>query len=132
MRELLEVGTDPDVFDGATGLPVLCRAIAADDQPVAEALVQAGADPLRRLPDGTTPLLRAVDGGSAELARAVLPDLALHPGPLREELLDHARHLAGIDPEAQLRRRTGVPGPVVRTRQQDTNGCGTNGSPWAG
>ncbi|MEV6834936.1 hypothetical protein AB0N17_10525 [Streptomyces sp. NPDC051133] len=123
VRELLQAGADPDTADGSTGLPVLCRAIAADDEPVAEALVQGGADPLRRLPDGTTPLLRAMDGGSPRLARAVFPDIALRPGPAREELLDHARRLAGIDPEAELRRRTGLPGPAGRTRQQDDIGC---------
>ncbi|MEV6115717.1 hypothetical protein AB0L59_25220 [Streptomyces sp. NPDC052109] len=47
-------GGDPDTPDASTGLPVLCRAIAAYDEPVAEALVQSGADPLRRLPDRTT------------------------------------------------------------------------------
>ncbi|MGW7547830.1 ankyrin repeat domain-containing protein [Streptomyces sp. NPDC054770] len=123
VRDLLDAGADPDAPDGSTGLPVLCRAISAGDQPVAELLVQAGADPLRRLPDGTTPLLRAMDDGSPALARAVFPDVALRPGPVREELLDHARRLAAIDPEAELRRRTGLPGPVGRTRQQDDIGC---------
>ncbi|MER6078954.1 HEAT repeat domain-containing protein [Streptomyces sp. NPDC001833] len=123
VRELLDAGADPDADDGSTGLPVLCRAISADDQPVAEALVQGGADPLRRLPDGTTPLLRAMEGGSPGLTRAVLPEVALYPGPPREELLGHARRLAGIDPEAELRRRTGLPGPAGRTRQLDDIGC---------
>ncbi|MFI9806307.1 HEAT repeat domain-containing protein [Streptomyces sp. NPDC052301] len=123
VRELLEAGADPDAPDASTGLPVLCRAIDADDRPVAEALVEAGADPLRRLPDGTTPLLRAVDGGSPGLAQAVLPGVALRPGPVREEVLEHARRLAGTDPEAELRRRTGLPGPVARIRRQDDIGC---------
>ncbi|MER5790722.1 hypothetical protein [Streptomyces sp. NPDC001980] len=121
--ELLDAGADPDAPDGSSGLPVLCRAISANDQPVAEALVQAGADPLRRLPDGTTPLLRAMDHGSPGLAWAVFPEVALYPGPVREELLDRARRLAVIDPEAELRRRTGLPGPVGRARQQDESGC---------
>ncbi|MFF5146185.1 hypothetical protein ACFY6U_41830 [Streptomyces sp. NPDC013157] len=123
VRELLDAGADPDTDDGSTGLPVLCRAISADDQPVAEALVQGGADPLRRLPDGTTPLLRAMEDGSPGLTRAVLPEVALYPGPPREELLGHARRLAGLDPEAELRRRTGLPGPVGRTRRLDDIGC---------
>ncbi|MGY5122817.1 ankyrin repeat domain-containing protein [Streptomyces sp. 900105755] len=124
VEDLLAAGADPDALDGSTGLPVLCRAISANDKPVAEALVRDGADPLRRLPDGTTPLLRAVEAGSPALAWAVLPEVALYPGPLREELLDHARRLAVIDPETELRRRTGLPGPAVRTRHEDESGCG--------
>ncbi|MGY4977366.1 hypothetical protein ACWCYL_09415 [Streptomyces sp. 900105755] len=124
VEDLLAAGADPDALDGSTGLPVLCRAISAHDKPVAEALVRGGADPLRRLPDGTTPLLRAVAAGSPALAWAVLPEAALHPGPLREELLGHARRLAATDPETELRRRTGLPGPAVRTRHEDESGCG--------
>ncbi|MFK0285458.1 HEAT repeat domain-containing protein [Streptomyces sp. NPDC090499] len=124
VEDLLAAGADPDAADGTTGLPVLCRAISAHDQPVAEALVQGGADPLRRLPDGTTPLLRAVETGSPGLAWAVVPETALYPGPLREELLDHARRQAVTDPETELRRRTGLPGPAARTRQEDESGCG--------
>lgn len=62
VRALLAAGADPETPDD--GLPVLCRAVAAYDEPVIAALLQGGADPLRRLPDGSTPLLRAVDGGS--------------------------------------------------------------------
>ncbi|MBW8796158.1 MAG: hypothetical protein JF597_21920 [Streptomyces sp.] len=123
VRELLDAGADPDTLGGSAGLPVLCMAISADDQPVAEALVQGGADPLRGLPDGTTPLLRAMADGSPGLTRAVLPEVALYPGPPREELLSHARRLAATDPEAELRRRTGLPNPVARTRQLDDIGC---------
>ncbi|MCT9138123.1 ankyrin repeat domain-containing protein [Streptomyces violarus] len=50
VRALLESGADPDTLDGTDGLPVLCLAVAAYDEPVAEALLQGGADPLRRLP----------------------------------------------------------------------------------
>lgn len=63
VRRLLEAGADPDTLT-EDGLPVLCRAIAAHDADVADALVEAGADPDRGLPDCTTPLERAVDGGS--------------------------------------------------------------------
>ncbi|ANP55571.1 hypothetical protein J2Z21_006464 [Streptomyces griseochromogenes] len=123
VRELLDAGADPDTLDDSTGLPVLCSAIAAYDDPVAEALVEYGADPLRRLPDGTTPLLRAVDSGSLWLMWAVFPEVVQRPGPAREELLDRARHWARTDPEAELRRRTGLPGPVERTRRDDEIGC---------
>ncbi|MEU4033180.1 ankyrin repeat domain-containing protein [Streptomyces collinus] len=123
VRELLDAGAGPDTLDERTGLSVLCSAIAARDEPVAEALVEHGADPLRRLPDGTTPLLRAVDTGSLWLVRAVLPELVRLPGPAREELLDHARHRALTAAEAELRRRTGLPGPAGRTRLEDAIGC---------
>ncbi|MEU0387446.1 HEAT repeat domain-containing protein [Streptomyces chartreusis] len=117
VRALLESGADPDTLDD--GLPVLCRAVAAYDEPVAEALLQAGADPLRRLPDGSTPLLRAVDGGAHRLVDA----LALHrvplPAPEREEMLARARHWAETGAEAELRRRTGLTGPVERVRVED-------------
>ncbi|MFI1764292.1 HEAT repeat domain-containing protein [Streptomyces sp. NPDC020800] len=123
VRELLDAGADPDTLDESTDLPVLCSAIAAYDEPVAEALVEYRADALRRLPDGTTPLLRAVESGSLWLMWAVFPEVAQRPGPAREELLDRARHWARTDPEAELRRRTGLPGPVERTRLEDETGC---------
>ncbi|MEU5533140.1 HEAT repeat domain-containing protein [Streptomyces sp. NPDC020362] len=123
VRDLLDAGAAPDALDESTGLPVLCRAIAAHDEPVAEALVAYGADPLRRLPDGTTPLLRAVASGSLCLTWAVFPEVVRRPGPAREELLDRARHWARTDPEAELRRRTGLPGPAERTRAEDGTGC---------
>ncbi|MEV1079700.1 hypothetical protein AB0I98_15860 [Streptomyces sp. NPDC050211] len=62
-------------------------------RPVAEALVEAGADPDRALPDGTTPLERAVAGGSQAVFSAVLgtePRLRL-PENARERLLALAR-----------------------------------------
>ncbi|MYQ89699.1 MULTISPECIES: ankyrin repeat domain-containing protein [unclassified Streptomyces] len=73
VRAPLESGADPDTVD-ATGLPVLCAAVAADDERVAAASVEGGADPDRLLPDGTTPLWRAVEGGSPAIVSAVLGD----------------------------------------------------------
>ncbi|MFC9587896.1 hypothetical protein ACFVJ8_34410 [Streptomyces yangpuensis] len=55
---------------GDDGLPVLCAAVAAFAYGVAEALVAAGADPDQRLPDGTTPLLRAIEASEAACATA--------------------------------------------------------------
>ncbi|WP_257004063.1 ankyrin repeat domain-containing protein [Streptomyces sp. SA15] len=43
VRALLDRGADPDAGD-AGGLPVLCVAVAGYDAPVAEALVEGGAD----------------------------------------------------------------------------------------
>lgn len=119
VRALLESGADPDTLDGTDGLPVLCLAVAAYDEPVAEALLQGGADPLRRLPDGTTALLRAVDGGSCVMTDALVRHRVPHPLPDREELLARARRLAEEGAEAELRRRTGRTGPVERVRVED-------------
>ncbi|WP_190012659.1 ankyrin repeat domain-containing protein [Streptomyces lucensis] len=122
VRDLLHDGADPDTCDGNGGAPVLCLAISAYDETVAEALVEAGADPLRRLSDGSTPLLRAVDSGSLPLTRAVLPEIVRRPGPARDELLDRARLRARTTAEDELRRRTGSPDPIRRTRHVDATG----------
>ncbi|EFL32716.1 predicted protein [Streptomyces viridochromogenes DSM 40736] len=119
VRASLEAGADPDTVDGTDGLPVLCRAVAAYDEPVVEALLEAGADPLRPLPDGTTPLLRAVDGGSHHMVDALATHRAPLPAPVRQELLARARHWAETDVEAELRRVTGLTGPVERVRVED-------------
>ncbi|CAM5567111.1 HEAT repeat domain-containing protein [Streptomyces purpurascens] len=119
VRALLESGADPDTLDGTDGLPVLCLAVAAYDKPVAEALIEAGAAPLRRLPDGSTPLLRAVDGGSYALTNALLRHRVPLPLPDREELLARARTRSEAGAEAELRRRTGLTGPVERVRVVD-------------
>lgn len=116
---LLEAGADPDTPDATDGLPVLCLAVAAYDRPVAEALLQAGADPLRRLPDGSTPLLRAVDGGSHLLTHALATSRIPLPAPARAELLARARRWAEAGTEAELRRLTGHTGPVERIRVED-------------
>ncbi|WP_351223811.1 hypothetical protein [Streptomyces sp. NPDC002133] len=92
VRALLEEGADRDALD-TDGLPVPCTAVAAYVDPVAEPLMAGGADPDRPLPDGTTPLLRAVDPGSPALFTTVLgtePRLRLRE-PARERLLDPAR-----------------------------------------
>ncbi|MFD5476164.1 HEAT repeat domain-containing protein [Streptomyces hawaiiensis] len=114
---LLESGADPDTLQD--GLPVLCLAVAAYDRPVAEALLQAGADPLRRLPDGSTPLTRAVDGGSHLLTYALATSRIPLPAPVRAEVLARARRWAEADAEAELRRVTGHTGPVRRIRVED-------------
>ncbi|MFG2128584.1 hypothetical protein ACGFNV_12400 [Streptomyces sp. NPDC048751] len=117
--ELLEAGADPDTLAGPAGLPLLCLAVAAYDEPVAEALLKGGADPLRRLPDGTTPLLRAVDGGSHLLTYALASHRVPLPAPERAELLARARHWTQVGVEAELRRRTGLTGPMTRVRVED-------------
>ncbi len=96
---------------------MLCRAIAAHEADVAEALVEAGADQDRELPDGTTPLVRAVDGGSPATVTAVLgrePRLRL-PESERAALLARARRWYEEGAEAVLRQRTDAPGPVNST-----------------
>ncbi|WP_244207277.1 hypothetical protein [Streptomyces swartbergensis] len=117
VRALLESGADPETLDD--GLPVPCRAVAAYDEPVAEALLEAGADPLRRLTDGSTPLLRAVDGGSHHLTYVLACHRVPLPAPEREELPARARHWVETGVEAELRRHTGLTGPVDRVRVED-------------
>lgn len=119
VRGLLEAGADPDTLHGPERLPLLCLAVAAYDEPVAVALLEGGADPHRRLPDGTTPLLRAVDVGSRRLTETLAGHRTPLPLPEREELLEHVRHWAETGTEAELRRRTGLPGPAARVRVED-------------
>ncbi|MEU7718505.1 HEAT repeat domain-containing protein [Streptomyces tibetensis] len=114
---LLESGADPDTL--AEGLPVLCLAVAAYDRPVADALLRAGADPLRRLPDGSTPLTRAVEGGSRSLTYALATSRIPLPAPARADMLARARRWAETGAEAELRRLTGLTGPVERVRVED-------------
>lgn len=92
MGRLLEDGADPNAL-AEDGLPVLCLAVETYDAPVAEALVDAGADQDRVLPDGTTPLLRAIEGGSYAVFSAVRgrdPGLRLR-GPAADRALATAR-----------------------------------------
>ncbi|WP_309093738.1 HEAT repeat domain-containing protein [Streptomyces sp.] len=117
VRALLAAGADPETPDD--GLPVLCRAVAAYDEPVIAALLQGGADPLRRLPDGSTPLLRAVDGGSHLLVLMLATHRLPLPAPVREEMSARARHWVETGAEAGLRRLTGLTGPVERVRVVD-------------
>ncbi|MGW1774733.1 HEAT repeat domain-containing protein [Streptomyces sp. NPDC002104] len=104
--------TDPDEDDG--GVAALCAAVDAYDHEAAGELVAAGADPGRALPDGTTPLLRAVEGGSPALVRALLGGAARPPLSQAERgrLLDAARRWYGAGAEAELRRLTGAAGPA--------------------
>ncbi|MFI6965029.1 HEAT repeat domain-containing protein [Streptomyces sp. NPDC050255] len=98
----------------------LCLAVAAFDGRRAAALLDAGADPLRPLPDGSTPLLRAVISGNAGVTVALLR----HAGDrLTEEqragLLACARHWYETGAEAGLRLATGASGPVESRRFVD-------------
>ncbi|MGW1774735.1 ankyrin repeat domain-containing protein [Streptomyces sp. NPDC002104] len=118
VRVLLEQGADPDGPDGAEGLTPLCAAVASYAYALARVLVEAGADPDRVLPDGTTPLLRAVESGSRAVVGALLwsQDLAKPeerlPQTERTRLLDAARRWYGAGAEAELRRLTGATGPA--------------------
>lgn len=120
LESLLWAGSDPDVRDGR-GVPVLCLAIEEFAGPAAHALVRHGADPDRCGPDGVPPLRKAVDSGSPTLVEAVLHD-APHWRQRESELLEmrdlaRRRHTTGA--EAELRRRAGAQGTVVRTRVQE-------------
>lgn len=105
---------DPETTDA------LCLAVAAFDGRVADALLDAGADPLRPLPDGSTPLLRAVASGHAGVTVALLRHAE---DRLTEEqragLLACARHWYETGAEAGLRLATGATGPVESRRFVD-------------
>ncbi|MEU1575356.1 hypothetical protein ABZ519_30195 [Streptomyces collinus] len=117
VTSLLESGADPDTL--VAGLPVLCPAVAAYDTDVADALLKGGADPLRPLPDGSTPLTRAVDGGSHLLTLALATGRKPLTAPARADMLARARRWAEAGAEAELRRITGLTGPVERIRVED-------------
>ncbi|WP_327315631.1 hypothetical protein [Streptomyces sp. NBC_01235] len=131
VRELLDGGADPHGTDPADGVPLLCLAVAAYDEPVAEELIKAGADPLRPLdgvpggdpglPGGDTPLTRAVDGGCSWMSNTLLPEPVRLDTAARADLLARARYWADADIEAELRRRTGADGPVERGRARVDN-----------
>lgn len=98
----------------------LVAAVAGFDHESARALTGSGADADRELPDGTTPLLRAVDLGSDAMVSAVLPENPkLLPEKARKRLLDLARHWFETGEEEELRRRTGAPGPAARCLVND-------------
>lgn len=131
VRELLGGGADPHATDPADGVPLLCLAVAAYDESVAEELLNAGADPLRPLdgvpggdpglPGGDTPLTRAVDGGCSWMSNTLLPEPVRLDAAARADLLARARYWADADLEAELRRRTGADGPVERDRLRVDN-----------
>ncbi|MDR6974877.1 hypothetical protein J2X68_001555 [Streptomyces sp. 3330] len=124
VHALLDGGEDPDARDPADGVPLLCVAVAAYDEPVAEELIRAGADALRPvgeapggdpgLPGGDSALTRAVDGGCSWMADRLLPEVVRLDAGARADLLARARYWAGADLGTELRRRTGAAGPVER------------------
>ncbi|WP_234325893.1 HEAT repeat domain-containing protein [Streptomyces sp. NRRL S-495] len=98
--------------------------MARFDHLTAGVLVDGGADQDLELPDGGTPLLRAVDTGSPTLVYAVLgkePRLRL-PEASRRELLDLARYWHETGVVEELRRRTGAAEPAVMRRVDDPEG----------
>ncbi|MFB7617222.1 HEAT repeat domain-containing protein [Kitasatospora sp. NPDC056181] len=123
VRTCLEQGAAPDTLD-SDGLPLLCTALARFDHLTAEVLVDGGADQDRELPDGGTPLLRAVGTGSPTLVSAVLgnaPRLRL-PEASRRQLLDLARYWHETGVVEELRRRTGAAEPAVKRQVDDPHG----------
>ncbi|MCX4780242.1 HEAT repeat domain-containing protein [Streptomyces sp. NBC_01264] len=101
--------TDPD-----EAVAALCAAVEAYEDGAAGELVGGGADPDRVLPDGTTPLLRAVEGGSPAVVTALLGEDARLRLPEAEQgrLMDAARRWYEAGAEAELRRLTGSVGPA--------------------
>ncbi len=123
VRACLEQGAAPDAL-GSDGLPLLCTAVAGFDHLTAEVLVDGGADQDCELPDGSTPLLRAVDTGSPTLVNVVIGDAPRLrvPDAFRQQLLDLARQWYEGGVLEELRRRTGAAGPAVRHRIDDAHG----------
>ncbi|MCQ9131859.1 ankyrin repeat domain-containing protein [Streptomyces hilarionis] len=118
VRILLEDGTDPDVVD-EHGTSALCLAISAFNSTIAGYLVEGGADPDRRLPDGSTPRLRAVDSGSIGLVFGLLGGSALIGEATRAELMARARQWHETGPVTMLRELTGTSDAVERVRIRD-------------
>ncbi|MEU9096811.1 HEAT repeat domain-containing protein [Streptomyces sp. NPDC048361] len=120
VRDLLRAGADPNART-SDGLPLLCIAVAGFDHESAEALANGDADPDAALPDGTTPLLRAVDLGSPALVSALfINDIQpRHGEDARRRLLDLARHWCETGVEEELRRRTGAVGAATRRLVSD-------------
>ncbi|KIF78754.1 hypothetical protein QR77_11835 [Streptomyces sp. 150FB] len=120
VQECLQDGADPNT-PGPDGLPLLCLAVGGFDHETADALTDSGADPDAVLPDGTTPLLRAVDLGSPALVGATLgkdPGLRIAEAE-RNRLLDLAREWYETGEAEVLRRRTGASGPAARRPVND-------------
>ncbi|MFF4576485.1 HEAT repeat domain-containing protein [Streptomyces sp. NPDC001410] len=120
VQACLQDGADPNT-PGSDGLPLLCAAVGGFDHETASALTDSGADSDVVLPDGTTPLLRAVDLGSPALVGAVLgkdPRLRIAEAE-RKRLLDLARDWYETGEAEELRRRTGASGPATRCLVKD-------------
>ncbi|MEU6669251.1 HEAT repeat domain-containing protein [Streptomyces sp. NPDC046727] len=116
----LQDGADPNT-SGPDGLPLLCTAVGGFDHETAGALTDGGADSGVVLPDGTTPLLRAVDLGSPALVGATLgkdPRMRIAEAE-RQRLLDLARAWYERGEAEELRRRTGTSGPATRRLVND-------------
>ncbi|MFJ9459744.1 HEAT repeat domain-containing protein [Kitasatospora sp. NPDC101447] len=119
VREILWAGADPETTD-ADGVPVLCLAVRAFDGHVADALLEADANPLRPLPDGSTPLRRAITSGNAGLTASMFIHAADRlTKEERADLLTCARHWCEIGAESGLRHATGATGPAESRRITD-------------
>ncbi|MFJ9446938.1 hypothetical protein ACIRRH_34540 [Kitasatospora sp. NPDC101235] len=123
VRACLKQGTAPDTL-GSDGLPLLCTAVAGLDHLTAEVLVDGGANQDLELPDGSTPLVRAVDTGSPTLVTVVLGDAPRLrvPEASQRQLLDLARHWYEVGVVEELRHQTGAAGPAVTHRIDDAHG----------
>ncbi|MFJ3634124.1 HEAT repeat domain-containing protein [Streptomyces sp. NPDC090112] len=100
---------------------LLAAAVEAYEPEAARRLVEDGADPDRVLPDGTTPLLRAVEGGSPAMVTALLGDACPRlPEAEQGRLIDAARRWYEEGAERRLRRLTGAAGPADTVRALDS------------
>ncbi|MGW4697988.1 ankyrin repeat domain-containing protein [Kitasatospora cineracea] len=122
---LCRAGADPDAVDGH-GTPVLSLAVRAFDDPTAQALVAAYASPDRTDALGRSPLHLAVELGCSDLFRLFAGHGAQlwRPDADGRDALALARHWHGVDLAAELRRRSGLAGPVEqRTVRSEAGVC---------
>ncbi|MEV4943252.1 hypothetical protein [Streptomyces zaomyceticus] len=116
VRSLLLEDEGSGMLDSA-----FCLAVGTYSGAIAQLLLDHGADPNRCEPETLLPLREAVDSGSPALVEALL-DGRIRNTYSRSELLDVrdlARHWHDRGVEAELRRLTGSPGALARTRVQD-------------
>ncbi|MGQ4385795.1 HEAT repeat domain-containing protein [Streptomyces sp. SAS_270] len=123
VKAALEAGADPDAVD-EHGTPALCLAVDTFDTAVVEELAWcARLD--RAAPDGRALLLRAVDRGDYDTT-VVLIAKGAHLWAKDAEGRDAlalARYWHETGAALELRRRTGLTGPVRRTAIRDEDGC---------
>ncbi|UNO39077.1 HEAT repeat domain-containing protein [Streptomyces sp. MST-110588] len=112
---LLEAGADAEATD-EHGTPLLCLAVDTFDLSVVDPLLSWGVRLDRPAGDGRTPLLRAVGLGAYGIAQALISrgaSLRFRDADGRDALA-LARHWHETGAEAELRRRSGAPGPAGR------------------
>ncbi|MEU8764334.1 ankyrin repeat domain-containing protein [Streptomyces sp. NPDC048659] len=117
VHELLKQGADPDIVD-EHGTPMVTLAVEAfDTEMLGTLLMRADAVDLERVDaGGRTPLMRAIELGDPDVVYSLLAEGARLEAEDAEgrDALALARYWHERDIEAEVRRRSGGPGPVRR------------------